>query len=151
MATPSHVRQYLAFWFQLGKPLVLGKNQEAVLPAPVIRNGSYSREFEELWQRALSPESGDCHLDGTDMTIQELLTSEWEIQPCSRCAMPVPMISQGLPCLSCPCNDLMSWPNTEMPQPRSPVNSNDRLNGIRDRLDGASEKPPVDLTHVHHQ
>jgi hypothetical protein len=148
MANPSYVKQYLAFWFQLGKPLIVDNGKE-VLPAPVIRDGSYSREFEALWQRALAPESGDCYLAGTDMTVQQLLTPEWEIEPCARCAMPVPMISQGLPCLSCPCNDLISWPNTEMPQPRSPVNTNERLSGICDRLDRASEKPPVDRTQAH--
>lgn len=150
MATQAQVRRYLAYWFQLGKPVVIGNRQEKVLPEPIMSHGAYSSEFEVLWNRVSNPETGDCYLDGTDMTIQELLTSNWEIHPCARCDMPVPMISQGLPCLSCPCNDLLSWPNTEMPQPRSAVDTQKQLNNLCDRLNVASEKPPADLKKIHH-
>jgi hypothetical protein len=48
--------------------------------------------------------------------------------------MPVPLINIGIPPEVCPCNDLPNWPNTEIPAPREPVNSHNRLSGIRDRL-----------------
>ena len=54
--------------------------------------------------------------------------------PCGRCAMPVPMRNMGMPALLCPCNNLPNWPNTELPSPRSPVNTSEQLKTIRDRL-----------------
>ncbi len=49
-------------------------------------------------------------------------------------SMPVPLRSLGIPALSCPCNDLPEWPNTELPEPRSPINSQEQLMVIRKRL-----------------
>ncbi|MBD0393637.1 MAG: hypothetical protein ICV52_07160, partial [Microcoleus sp. C1-bin4] len=45
----------------------------------------------------------------------------------------------GMPPESCPCYDLPNWPDTEMPQPRSPVSNQSQLSGIRDRLLKAGE------------
>ena len=133
MASEQQVRQYLAYWFQLGKPVLLQGGQEALLPRPVIQGDRYSDEFEACWQRLRSLD-GDCHLEGTTYTIGELLSPAWEIDPCSRCAMPVPIKSVGVASLDCPCIDLPGWPNTDLPQPRSPVSSQSRLLTIRDRL-----------------
>jgi hypothetical protein len=134
MASQHQIRQYLAYWFQLGKQVFLNNGCEALLPQPVIQGDRYSPEFESCWQRIMSPASGDCYLEGTDQTIQELLSSVWEINPCARCEMPVPVRSQGIPTLSCPCIDLPFWPNLDIPQPRSPINSHAQLMQIRDRL-----------------
>lgn len=134
MASEHSVRQYLAYWFQLGKKVIVGNGQEALLPQPVIEGDRYSRDFERCWQIILSPESGDCYLEGTNETIAELLTPAWEMADCARCDMPVPMRRTGMPPLGCPCNDISSWPNTEVPLPRSPVSSQARLLDIRDRL-----------------
>lgn len=134
MASEYEVRKYIAYWFQLGKKVLIRNGSEALLPKPVIAGDRYSEEFEECWQKIVSPNSGDCYLQGTKETIGELLTPAWEISRCARCAMPVPLRDSGMPPECCPCNDLADWPNTEIPQPRSPVNSQLQLSGIRDRL-----------------
>jgi len=138
MASEHQVRQYIAYWFQLGKKVLIHNGKEALLPQPVIQGDRYSEEFESCWQKIISPESGDCHLEGTQETIAQLLTPGWDVSPCGRCQMPVPIKTVGMPPELCPCNDLPNWPNTEVPQPRSPVSSQSRLIEIRDRLQRAS-------------
>jgi hypothetical protein len=134
MATEQQVRQYLAYWFQLGKGLESRDGHEALLPRPVIRGNSYSPEFEACWQKVRSPQAGDYYLQGTTQTIAELLTPSWEINPCARCTMPVPFKSLGIPSLECTCSDVPDWPNTEVPFPRDPINNQRQLQKIRDRL-----------------
>jgi hypothetical protein len=134
MASEQQVKRYLAYWFQLGKRVLIRNGDSAVLPESVIAGDRYSDEFESIWQLILSPESGDCYLEGTHERIAELLAPKWIIEPCVRCDMPVPMINIGLPPELCPCNDLPTWPNTEIPTPREPVSSHNRLREIRDRL-----------------
>ncbi|MBZ8181259.1 hypothetical protein [Oscillatoria salina] len=133
MATKEQVKQYLAYWFQLGKKALVDNGRKSVLPEPVIIGDRYSHKFEELWQYLLSPESGDCYLEGTEQTISELLTSAWEINSCARCEMPVPVRNTGVQPLSCPCIDLPLWPNEELPKPRSPVDSFVYLSRIQER------------------
>lgn len=137
MASEQQVRQYLAYWFQLGKRVLIRNGKETLKPSSIIAGNRYSDEFEAAWKLILSPESGDCYLEGTEQTIDELLSDAWEISACARCSMPVPMHTIGLPSESCPCSDLPNWPDNETVQPRSPVNSNDRLLKIRDRLQEA--------------
>ncbi|MCC3409187.1 MAG: hypothetical protein JGK17_27190 [Microcoleus sp. PH2017_10_PVI_O_A] len=134
MASESEVRKYIAYWFQLGKKVFIRNGSEALLPKSVIAGDRYSREFEECWQKIISPDSGDSYLQGTNETIAQLLTPAWEISPCARCAMPVVFPQTGMPPECCPCNDLANWPDTEMPQPRSPVSTKSQLSSIRDRL-----------------
>ncbi|MBW4442850.1 MAG: hypothetical protein KME10_16760 [Plectolyngbya sp. WJT66-NPBG17] len=138
MASEQQVRQYLAYWFQLGKRLMTHNGQQALKPASIIAGDRYSDEFEACWNLVRSPESGDCYIEGTTQTIQELLSSEWEISDCARCAMPVPTRSVGMPSYECPCSDLPGWPDTETPQPRSPVQTADSLQKICDRLSRSS-------------
>jgi len=138
MASEHQVRQYIAYWFQLGKKVLIHNGKEALLPQPVIQGDRYSEEFESCWQKIISPASGDCHLEGTQETIAQLLAPGWDVSPCGRCQMPVPIKTVGMPPELCPCNDLPNWPNTEVPQPRSPVSSQSRLIEIRDRLQRAS-------------
>jgi hypothetical protein len=134
MANKEEVKKYLAYWFQLGKRLVIDNGVAKVLPQPVYRGNSYSPEFEEYWQRITSPEASDCYLEGTDETIRELLTPAWVMVPCSRCSMPIPLRNVGMPADVCPCNDLPGWPNTDIPTPSSAVNNQEQLAAIRDRL-----------------
>lgn len=138
MASEQNVRQYLAYWLQLGKKVLIRNGQEALQPSPVIEGDHYSAEFEDCWRIVRSPESGDCYLEGTDQTISELLSPQWEINGCSRCTMPVPTRSVGMPPDNCPCFDLPSWPDTENPQPREPISSQTLLGQIRDRLNRTS-------------
>ncbi|MEC4984000.1 MAG: hypothetical protein SAJ37_05840 [Oscillatoria sp. PMC 1068.18] len=133
MATQTQVQQYLAYWFQLGKKILIDNGRKSILLETVIVGDRYSSEFLELWQYLLTPESGDCHLEGTEQTISELLTSAWEMSSCARCEMPVPVKSTGIQPLSCPCIDLPLWPNDELPKPRSPVRSSSYLSQIVQR------------------
>ncbi|MEH2113997.1 hypothetical protein [Nostoc sp.] len=134
MATKQEVREYLAYWFQLGKKVITGNGEASILPLSVLNGDRYSEEFEECWQKIISPQSGDCYLEGTHETIAELLTPAWDMLPCGRCNMPVVTRSVGMPPLSCPCNDLPNWPNTQLPAPREPIKTQDQLKKIRDRL-----------------
>lgn len=134
MASEQQVKRYLAYWFQLGKKVVIRNGEEALLPQPVIERANYSSEFEQCWQRVTAKESGDCYLDGTHETIAELLTPAWDVSACSRCAMPVPMKNLGMPPLLCPCNNLPTWPNTDLPMPRDPVDTLVYLNQLQQRL-----------------
>ncbi|PSB27781.1 hypothetical protein [Stenomitos frigidus] len=134
MASEQQVKQYLAYWFQLGKRLLLHGGKSAVLPRSVIQGDRYSQEFEDCWQQVRSADAGDCYLEGTQQTIAELLSPLWEIDPCSRCEMPKPVKVQGVAALECPCIDLPGWPNTELPQPRAPISSQARMGQVRDRL-----------------
>lgn len=134
MASEQQVKRYLAYWFQLGKKVVLRNGQETLTPEKVIAGDRYSQEFEEIWQKILSPKSGECHLEGTEQTIDQLLTPVWDLSSCSRCEMPVPVKMAGMPPELCPCSDLPGWPNTELPAPREPISTPDKLIAIRDRL-----------------
>lgn len=133
MASSGQVRQYLAHWFQLGKPVLQRNGSKQLLPQPVYLGSQYSQAFETCWE-AIAQTPYNYYLEGTDQAIAELLTAEWEINACSVCEMPVPTRSIGLPPLSCPCHNLPTWPNTELPSPRSPVSTSSHLGDIRDRL-----------------
>jgi hypothetical protein len=134
MASAEEVKKYLAYWFQLGKGIILDNGKERILPQPVFRGDSYSKEFEECWQRLVATDSHDGYLEGTIQTIRQLLTAQWEITGCARCEMPIPMVKLGIQHLSCPCNDLPLWPNNDIPRPHEPANTKESLKGIRHRL-----------------
>ena len=139
MASTDQVRQYLAYWMQLGKPVVIADNRSSngtskILPQPVIQGDRFSPAFEDCWRQVMAANLNRSYLEGTEQSLGELLTPDWELSACARCTMPVPVKTQGVPSLTCPCTDLSSWPNTELPMPRSPVSSDTRLNQIRDRL-----------------
>jgi hypothetical protein len=138
MASERDVKQYLAYWLQLGKPVMIRGGQVSLLPRPVIAGDRYSQEFEDCWQQVISPASGDCYLEGTNQTIAELLTPAWDVNPCARCSMPVPIRNVGVTSLECPCINLPDWPNLEIPLPRAPINNQAVLSKIRDRLRQAS-------------
>lgn len=134
MASATEVKTYLAHWFQLGKKLVWKNGAAELLPREIIQGDRYAPEFEACWEKIMSVEGRDCYLAGSETTIQQLLTSGWTINQCAVCAMPVPKIEMGIQPLSCTCNDLDNWPNTELPSPRSPISSRAKLNQIGDRL-----------------
>ncbi|MDB9313222.1 hypothetical protein PN462_08935 [Spirulina sp. CS-785/01] len=144
MASPAEVKNYLAYWFQLGKRVVLYNGKQVLSPQPVIQGDHYSAAFEDCWQKILDCNGKDCYLENTDQTLEQLFSPEWIISPCYRCEMPVPVRESGNQCLLCPCNDLENWPNTELPQPRSPVDSKKHLSGIQKRLHQMGDKPQSD-------
>jgi hypothetical protein len=133
MASSEKVKQYIAYWFQLGKPLIHEQGQ-SVLPQPVIQGNQYSPEFEAVWQQVLLSGGEKYHLDGTIQTVGVLLSDQWDIDSCPRCDMPVPLVVLGVQSGPCPCFDLPNWPNPELPQPRAPVNNRDQLRQIHNRL-----------------
>ena len=134
MASKDRVKQYVAYWLQLGKKVAIENGDKTLFPENIIAGDRYSDEFEDCWEKILSPESGDCYIEGTDPTIAELLHSEWDIILCARCVMPIPMPTLGMPSNCCPCVDLPTWPNPELPQPRTPVNTTAHLGSIRYRI-----------------
>ena len=134
MASETEVKRYLAYWFQLGKKIVIDNGAASLQPVKIFDGENYSNEFEECWKEVLSPKSGECYLEGTQQTVTELLSPDWDMASCWRCEMPVPQRSLGMPSLSCPCNDIQNWPNTELPAPREPVGSQNQLTKIRDSL-----------------
>ena len=135
MASKQEVKKYLAHWFQLGMVVAASRGDSTLSPKMVIAGGKYSKEFEKCWQQVISsPITKDYYLEGTDQTINELLTPAWEIVECSRCNMPIEMHSKGMPTEICPCHYLKTWPNTDVPAPRCPVDSQVHLQYICNRL-----------------
>lgn len=134
MASEEKVKRYLAYWFQLGKKIVINNGQETVITQKIFNGNKYSDEFEQIWQKVNDSKNGDCYLENTIETIQELLSSRWDIMSCSRCEMPVPMIDLGMQSNNCTCSDLDNWPNNELPPPRDAIDSKYRLLKITNSL-----------------
>ena len=134
MASTTQVKTYLAHWFQLGKKLIWRNGEETLLPQPVIQGDRFSSQFEESWQKIASIGGKDCYLEGSNETIEDLLSSNWDINGCARCNMPIAILKSGVQPLDCLCSDLDNWPNNELPPPRSLVNNQLQLGKIRARL-----------------
>jgi len=134
MASLLQVKNYLAYWLQLGKPIVTTDGQIICKPETVIKGDRYSTEFEDCWTQITSQGGANYYLKGTDQSIEELLSPAWEMASCARCNMIVPTPEVMFNPFPCPCNDLSGWPNEEIPQPRLPVDSQDRLSQIRKRI-----------------
>ena len=149
MASVSEVKAYLAYWFQLGKPVASQNDQTACLPGQIFQGNQYSDDFEQCWQQ-ISQDTSDCHLQGTDQTIGDLLTGNWEITACARCTMPIPMPVGAVSTCVCPCYDLPTWPNNEVPLPRVGVSNSRHLGSIRDRLSAFSDtRDRLQATYTH--
>ncbi|MGB2924257.1 MAG: hypothetical protein WBB82_03065 [Limnothrix sp.] len=133
----EQVKEYLAYWFQVGKPVILPSGDRQILPNPVVVGDRYSAAFEACWQELLQPQNRDAYLEGTDHTIESLLSGRWDISSCARCAMPVPIDNIGLE-IGCPCADLDTWPNVNVPIPHSLEKARDRLSSIQTRLQRGS-------------
>lgn len=133
MASKTEVRDYLACWFQLGKHVQLPDGQ-TLLPQPVLWGDRYSSEFESCWHRLQTANPEQCYMEGTEQTLADLLSPTWVIVPCARCNMPVPILERGVSSAPCPCADLPSWPQSELPLPHVPINSRKQLKQIHDRL-----------------
>jgi hypothetical protein len=135
MASITQVQKYLAYWFGLGKKVVLSKSNRTLLPSKLYEGDRYSVEFEACWQYIITHPEENPHLDGTIQTIEDLLSSRWDISPCARCEMPVPIINLGFVSPDCPCADLDNWPNQELPPPRAPVNTHQHLSKLSQHLE----------------
>jgi len=135
MASQEQIRSFLAHWFQLGKPVVLAGDRDECLPCPVYYKNGYSQSFEECWQRIMESRGEGCYLKGTTQTVAEMMTSGWEVTPCARCEMPVAVPTLGTMKFPCPCHDLHTWPNYDVPTPRMAVDDGHHLGEIHRRLD----------------
>lgn len=140
MASQQEVKQYLAYWFLVGKKVYVNNGQVVRQPQSVLERDRFSREFEACWQEILSPESGHCYLQGTEQTVEELLSDQWEVEPCTRCQMPIPLKNSGVKTGACPCIDLDNWPNEDLPLPHLPVDNQKHLSAMASRLQVQEEK-----------
>ena len=143
MASQEQIRNFLAHWFQLGKPVVLAENRGECLPDPIFQNGDYSPAFEACWHQIMVTSGQDCYLKGTTQSIANLLSPAWDTASCARCAMPVAIPTLGLMSHLCPCNDLDTWPNTEVPMPRTAVDNQQQLTALRHRLGEGLEQSAI--------
>ena len=135
MASALQVKQYLAHWFQLGRKVYTYNGNKTLLPSKIFYDMDYSTEFEQCWDLILSARSGDCYLEDTSQTIDQLLTPQWDLVDCARCNMLIPLQVAGIPPEHCPCINLPHWPNTEVPTPRLPVAVRSKLTNMQERLD----------------
>ena len=138
MASQSQVKHYLALWFQAGQRALgkgAGGQHDSIqfCPQPVFQGHQYTPEFEQAWSQILK-HPANFHLDGGSVLIADLLSNTWEIIPCGNCLMPVPASILGSKAEPCPCHALASWPNTELPMPRLPVNNQAHLRNLFQRL-----------------
>ena len=133
VATVEQVKRYFAYWFQVGKPVILPVGDRRLLPDPVVIGNHYSEDFEACWAELLQPQNQDAHLEGTRHTLKDLLSDHWDILSCARCTMPVPIHTRGRDS-DCPCADLNNWPNLNLPIPNTPDNIRNQLSGIHKRL-----------------
>lgn len=140
MASAQQVREYLAYWFQLGKPMVLDNGRSECLPQPIFSQGRFSHAFEDCWQHILDCCGQGCYVKGTNVTVAMMLTSAWEIEGCPRCPMPVLMPTAGIGFDPCPCHDVPSWPNDEIPVPRLGIKDEEHLDRLRSRLSAVQGK-----------
>ncbi|MEA5465108.1 hypothetical protein [Leptothoe sp. PORK10 BA2] len=134
MATPKEVQNYLAYWFQLGKPIHLQHGLAPQLPVPVLAGDGFSRAFHDCWQTIMANGGRDCHLEGTEETIEQLLSPQWEITDCARCSIPIAMPMVIRVAQLCPCSDIDNWPNDELPTPHLPINNKNHFSRLKTRL-----------------
>lgn len=74
MASNDQVKNYLAYWFQLGKKIAIHRG-EAIRPGSAIYSAIYSDRYSTSLKFAgnqvQSFNLGDCHLEGTGQSIAE--------------------------------------------------------------------------------
>lgn len=134
MATHTEVKNYLAYWFQLGKRVVSDDGRLSYGPGRIIQGDRFTPEFEDSWEAILEKEGKSLFLEGTDQTIAELLSPAWDVVSCARCSMPVPIPQVEISAHPCPCNDMDGWPNEEIPKPRLPVSTHNHLYYLKKRM-----------------
>ncbi|MBX2866150.1 MAG: hypothetical protein KTR27_21570 [Leptolyngbyaceae cyanobacterium MAG.088] len=134
MASQHEVQIYLAYWFQLGKPVHISNGLMTQRPVPVLEGAQLSRAFKDCWKKIIAVGGRDCYLDGASETIEQLLSPQWEITDCARCSIPTAMPSVMPVAKACPCGDIDSWPNDELPAPHMPINNKKHFSRLKTRL-----------------
>lgn len=134
MASLQQVQQYLALWFQVGQGVVVSRTGKTYCPQPVLSQGQYSLEFQQCWEQLAHIGFDQCCLDGTVLSLEELLSPAWEITDCARCLMPIALPIGKVQSPTCPCSDSPTWPNFDLPMPHVPAGANISLQRICDRI-----------------
>ena len=138
MASQTQVKKCLALWFQLGHAVVTDDHSNRQLcPQPVFYQDRYTPEFEQAWSEVIE-DAAAWYLEGAPMAIADLLSSTWDIIPCSNCLMPIPASIFGEGAKPCLCQDLAFWPNSDLPMPRLPANGQSHLCNLCERLSGTT-------------
>lgn len=134
MASQQDVQHYLAYWFQLGKPIHISNGRLTQRPVPVLEGNQFSRAFRDCWKLIMAVGGRDCYLDGTQETVEQLLSPKWEIADCARCSIPTAMSAVMPVAQLCACGDIDNWPNDELPAPHMPINNKNHFNRLTTRL-----------------
>ena len=136
MASRTLVKNYLAQWMQMGKTVSIAAQSKPVYIHKILQGEKYSPLFNKLWNEISEAKAQEAYLTGTDQTISDLLSNQWEIIACARCNLLVPTIDMGprTP-VCCPCEDLPNHPNLDLVAPHLPVNLVTHLDALCDRLD----------------
>jgi hypothetical protein len=142
MATQDQVREFLAHWFQLGKPVVLAEDRGECLPSPMFYKGGYSQSFEDCWHQIMVTSGQGCYLRAPPKALP----------PCSR--------PPGN-CRLCPLRDARRYSHfgpeyLPLPLPRSPHlaqhggahappcgGRRTHLSQIQERLEQVAKPPPL--------
>lgn len=133
MATSQEIKGFIAQWLQLGKSIEHMDGVHQFKPSRILGYQGYSQEFETWWQ-AFEENAQQWTLSGMTEPLSALYSPNFEISTCARCEMPVALPTAGVHDVACPCHDLPLWPNTELPQPRIPADSDSRLRQIHSKL-----------------
>jgi hypothetical protein len=133
MATSQEIKGFIAQWLQLGKSIEHVDGVRCFKPSRILGYQGYSQEFEDWWQE-FEADTKQWALSGTHHPLSDLYSPLWEISSCARCDMPVPLQASKSNEGFCPCHDLPNWPNTELPQPRVPLDSDLKLRKIFAKL-----------------
>ncbi|MCS6960165.1 MAG: hypothetical protein RMK91_08945 [Pseudanabaenaceae cyanobacterium SKYGB_i_bin29] len=132
MASKEEVKEYLAYWMQLGRSLVIGERK--VKLDRVIAGDHYTTRFEEIWQEGQAHPESTC-LEGSNLNLQQLLAANYELLPCPRCDLPLPSLGLGpRSAQACPCDDLKVWPNLDTVPPHPPISITSQLRALQERL-----------------
>lgn len=92
MANKNEVKQYLAYWMQLGRKLIL--SDRVVSLDQVIAGDHYTTRFEEIWQEGEArPEAAS--LEGANISLEQLFSANYELLSCPRCDLPLPSLTLG--------------------------------------------------------
>jgi hypothetical protein len=135
MANSNVVKDYFAQWMQVGKKVLTQSDNKSVSISKVIDGEKYAQEFELLWTEISTNKAQEAYLEGTNETIQELLSDKWELVECPRCSLPSACIDLGVrETKACPCDTMKLWPNLDTIAPRKPIKTAKYLNNICDRL-----------------
>ena len=140
MASRTLVKNYLAQWMQMGKTISLSTQGDEIHIYKILQGEKYSPSFNKLWDEISTKKAQEAYLSGTDQTIHDLLSNEWEIIACARCNLLIPSLDMGprVP-ICCPCDDLPSHPNLDLVMPHLPIKLATHLDDLCDRLAEKSE------------